>query len=439
MGEKGNFKRKRKMLLGLLMLLCTFLNGCQLLDIRDGGLGMTNPDYKGDTESTEQKDDPEQFEKEETALWLTEEGKAVIAQEREWMRYYEAVMGAAFLGYTADYNYPGQKEQREQEYPYLQGITADHIVEYEGDEWYVIVPEEGWKLSIETCIWNEDFTDTEKGDLLWEGKDDLPVILRCNVSDLYSNVCVTAQKGKKEYTWLPYFLPYADEIVTTDGIVQLARDSGWITSGYLYNMEGSWHCDTARTDDGKPFFYDVTFMTNGNAMPSYIWFYGGFLSGENEEIRFYWDGSYMFCDSSENTMEFWLNTPDGIRNGTIWLEWEGDRLMIYEMEGEAFFPFTGGSVEEFYFHPMEATGETCDYSGIEDDLLMEQPEVIEKLDQGMTLLETGGVEMIGGEACVIFAIGTEHPDHFVAEYHYAVSPSGEIYRMDYLTGEWEPF
>ena len=56
----------------------------------------------------------------------------------------------------------------------------------------------------------------------------------------------------------------------------------------------------------------------------------------------------------------------------------------------------------------------------------------------MTIRDVDGMDTIRGEACVLFALGTEHPDQFVAEYYYAVSSSGLVYRMDDLTGEWEP-
>lgn len=92
-------------------------------------------------------------------------------------------------------------------------------------------------------------------------------------------------------------------------------------------------------------------------------------------------------------MEFWLNTPDGTRNGTIWLELEGDCLTIHEMEGEAFFPFTSGSVEKFYLHPV-AAGENYDYSGNEMDVLLAQSEVQDRLSLGMALRDVDGMETI---------------------------------------------
>ena len=45
MGKKRRTGKKEGVLLTILVLFCTFLTGCTFLDIKDGGLGMTNPDY----------------------------------------------------------------------------------------------------------------------------------------------------------------------------------------------------------------------------------------------------------------------------------------------------------------------------------------------------------------------------------------------------------
>ena len=139
-----------------------------------------------------------------------------------------------------------------------------------------------------------------------------------------------------------------------------------------------------------------------------------------------------------------VTLPDGtvvhLNAGTVMrypTEFTSD-IRLVEMEGEAFFPFTSGSVEKFYLHPVAAAGENYDYSSNEIDVLLAQSEVQERLELGMAIRDVDGMETIRGEACVLFALGTEHPDQFVAEYYYAVSPSGLVYRMDDLTGEWEP-
>lgn len=400
MGKKRRTGKKEGVLLTILVLFCTFLTGCTLLDIKDGGLGMTNPDYvepKEESTTSDHTESPDlgEFQKEGTTSWLTEAGKAALVEEQEWLRDYGAAFGASFLGYTPDYSFPGKEYQRAETYPYLDGIPEDHIIEYTGDEWYVIVPaEDGWKISIESCSWNDDFTESRTEDLLWESDDGLPLILQCNLSDLYSNVQVTARKGSREVSWHPYYLTYAGEIEPTDGVKQILSGSYMPEEGYLYGIEGSWYCDSAKTDAGEPYFYSVTFMTGEDGYPMDMWYYGGLLDGE--------------C------------------------------LTIHEMEGEAFFPFTSGSVEKFYLHPVAASGENYDYSSKEIDVLLAQSEVQERLELGMAIRDVDGMDTIRGEACVLFALGTEHPDQFVAEYYYAVSSSGLVYRMDYLTGEWEP-
>ena len=45
MGKKRKTGKKEGVFLTILVLFCTFLTGCAFLDIRDGGQGMTNPDY----------------------------------------------------------------------------------------------------------------------------------------------------------------------------------------------------------------------------------------------------------------------------------------------------------------------------------------------------------------------------------------------------------
>jgi len=62
----------------------------------------------------------------------------------------------------------------------------------------------------------------------------------------------------------------------------------------------------------------------------------------------------------------------------------------------------------------------------------------DKMD-GKMLVGTGE-EDIGGVMCRTFALGTDHPENFVAEEHFAVSPTGDIYTMDIPQGaDWIPY
>lgn len=58
---------------------------------------------------------------------------------------------------------------------------------------------------------------------------------------------------------------------------------------------------------------------------------------------------------------------------------------------------------------------------------------------GKMLVESGEEE-IGGVLCTLFALGADHTENFVAEQHFAVSPTGELYTMDILQGaDWIPY
>ena len=469
MKRKGICKKISGMTLALLMVFSVSLTGCTLLGTGKGSVSM--PASEQDKEETFRAEDDKAVSGEKTSdsssdkdevvvlaenapaskasqqesgSWQTEAGKTAMAEERQYLKELGAVFGAVFLDYTADYNFPGKKEQREKGYPFLEDIPSDHIVEYDGDEWYAVVPaEDGWTFSVDACSWNTELTEAKKEKQIWTSADGLPFILRCNVSDLHSNVCVTAKKGDQEVCWYPYYILYAGEIQPTDGVVQLRAGSNMSVGGYLYGMEGSWHCDSLKSYDGKPLFYDVSFWVDGQGNPTYIWFSGGNRNGDMEEINFCWDGSYLSKGSTaeitnDQEFEYWMNTPDGIRNGTIRLKREGERLTIREAGGDAFLPFTNSSVTEFYFTELRADGENCDYEGMELELLYAEPSIQEKLHNGMSVMEVEERETINGDSCLVFALGTNREDQFVAEEHYAVSTTGDIYQMDYLTGNWEP-
>ena len=66
MGKKRKTGKKEGVLLVLLVLFCTFLTGCDLLDIKDGGLGMTNPDYVEPEEESTTSDHTEPQDLEES-------------------------------------------------------------------------------------------------------------------------------------------------------------------------------------------------------------------------------------------------------------------------------------------------------------------------------------------------------------------------------------
>jgi predicted small secreted protein len=56
------------------------------------------------------------------------------------------------------------------------------------------------------------------------------------------------------------------------------------------------------------------------------------------------------------------------------------------------------------------------------------------------MLVSTGEEEINGETCQTYALGTDTPEKFTADIHFAVTPNYEIYYMDVLEGpDWIPF
>lgn len=177
----------------LAVLMCLLFTGCALLDIKDKG-GMVNPDAvseeetgvaenetendmsrfmkkktetESDTEITADGDQPVRKPVRETmdgeiqktvssGTWMTETGKSALVEDREYVNQLSAAAGVYFIDYTADFTSGGRQEQVKILFPYLENLPADHRIECDGDEWYVIVPaSENWTIAVNRNTWNE--------------------------------------------------------------------------------------------------------------------------------------------------------------------------------------------------------------------------------------------------------------------------------------------
>ncbi len=462
----------------LAVLMCLLFTGCALLDIKDKG-GMVNPDAvseeetgvaenetendmsrfmkkktetESDTEITADGDQPVRKPVRETmdgeiqktvssGTWMTETGKSALVEDREYVNQLSAAAGVYFIDYTADFTSGGRQEQVKILFPYLENLPADHRIECDGDEWYVIVPaSENWTIAVNRNTWNENTFEDVKGEEIARISDGLPFLLRCNVSDLHSNVMLTAQNGNRSASWCPEYNLYAEEVLGNESFVALGVMNEFLNTGYLYNMEGSWYCDANVNDQGQPFFYNVSFLTDLAGNPTTIGYYGGLLVDGVQEIRFFWDGTYI-RRTEPWEYEYWFNTPDGERTGTIRVEPDNDTVLIQNLGGESFFPYTGNDSAVFYYIPQdaygEAAGEGAGDEGAAADLeyVTQVPEIHEKILQGMSIYEEESEE-INGEPGRVYVLISDNGSQYVREGYYALTTKG-VYRMDYLTGEWE--
>ena len=459
----------------LVALMCSMLTGCALLDVKDKG-GMENPDVvsKAETTSTtgNTAEDPmSRFIKKETGAesgteiradrdelpretpgtkmqkpisegtWMTENGKAALIEDREYVNRLNAAAGVYFVDYTADFMSTGRQEQVKTLFPYLENLPSDHRIECDGDEWYVIVPaSENWTITINRSSWNENTFEDVKGEELACISDGLPFLLRCNVSDLHSNVMLTAQDGSRSVSWCPEYNLYAGEVFVNEGFVTLDVMNESVNNGYLYNMEGSWYCDTNVNDQGQPYYYEVSFLTDQAGNPTTIWYQGGLLVDGVQEIRFFWDGTYVRKEGLWE-YEYWFNTPDGERTGTILVEPDTESVFIRDLGGESFFPDTENDSATFYFRTQDAYGEAAgegagdEGAAVDLEYVSQVPEIHEKILQGMSIYEEEPEE-INGESGRVYVLISDNGDQYVREGYYALTMSG-VYRMDYLTGEWQ--
>lgn len=403
----------------------------------------TQEDVSHEGQETKEPSDSQKETGDNSGFWLTDEGRTALQNSQKYLKEKGIFMGSAFLGYTADYNFPGREEQRFLEFPYIQGLPEDHLVEAEGDEWFLLVPEsDEWTVVIQTCEWAENLSMELPGITLYEKQDGMPVILRCNKSSLHPNVVVLLVGEKGTYEWYPEVDGVNSRVIVNEAVGNLKEADTLEDTGWLYGMYGYWRCDTAKKDNGKTFCYEVKFMANpvsGN--PTMLW-----LSGEDESGNFYWDGSYVSRGPIEGTdgnmetipwdFDYHVNTPDGMRSGTIRLTKTGDHLLIQDLAGDSFFPYTTGSEENFRFISYDADGEAVGEK-TEMEFLTAMPEVDRYLAQGMVIRDGDRMVEIDGIMCAVYEVGTDRPDQFVVEAYFAVNPDGTIYRQDYLTGDWE--
>ncbi len=69
------------------------------------------------------------------------------------------------------------------------------------------------------------------------------------------------------------------------------------------------------------------------------------------------------------------------------------------------------------------------------DRLVQLEEIDAAMKQGMKLLYTGDMQMVAGQNCLLFALGTDTGDQFVREFYYAVSDN-YIFTYDAVNDMW---
>jgi hypothetical protein len=174
--------------------------------------------------------------------------------------------------------------------------------------------------------------------------------------------------------------------------------------------------------DGGVLCYDENGAVTGEGVTDYD--EQRALNG-NPLMAFYFDSLGTFVSHGDTTddgkQDLWIMPED---------EWYDPDSTAHSydyayLETPPSFEGNSGSAE-----PNTETDK--DTATILTDLLADQME-------GKAVLETGEEE-INGELCKLFQFGTDTPERFEAERHFAVSPDGDVYTMDILQGpDWIPY
>jgi len=158
---------------------------------------------------------------------------------------------------------------------------------------------------------------------------------------------------------------------------------------------------------------------------------------QKEEFRMYDNDSmrWFMMDSMWQTMTRFNGGAD------IYYTMDGGKeLQFDELDlGTTFdinIPYMGSA---FYYAHADVKGDDGSGDPVLDQVMDILYEIVkDKMTDETALVHMGSI-IINDQTCVSVAFGKSTPEKFTAEEHYAVTDSGEIYILNIITGEYEPF
>lgn len=177
--------KRRIMMFCTAALLACFLCGCSVLPEKTPSYLDESRSFDGDSDKA--TDDSN-----------TEDDALTALQQN--INYHSAGAGVAFIGYVdsesseIDLRAYYESSETGKNYP---GLAYAPLYMTEGQELYAIVPPcDKGKITVYASGVTEDGQYTEdRTQPLYEGKKGVPLLLRCNLSEIYSNVLITVTDG----------------------------------------------------------------------------------------------------------------------------------------------------------------------------------------------------------------------------------------------------
>ena len=392
----------------------------------------------------------------------------------------ESNIGVAFIGYVdsesteADlYTYLAASETG-QKYPCL---SEAPLVMVEGQELYAIVPpNEEWTVTVYPSMITDDGTyEDVLNDPIYTGDPGEVLLVRCNLSEIYSNVLIVSTDGVAAISFRPSlsmedghlvaiagvydFSVYEeggsiiesdDEMLENPGLKALREEIlqngtfGAAFIGYVgYDSTGADlydYLEYSATGQTYPFLSDATLcMAEGQEL--YV-----IVPQAGEQVKIYSstineNGEYV-DDVSDPLLEGGPGEIVLLRCNVS--EIFPDTLVRLEKDGKSYDYRPVISLKDGHIADTDGCLDLTlyqDYSYENDDvliareLLLQTDEVKNYIKSGMSLMYTGDKEEIDGDECLIFALGTNNEDSFVQEILYGVSDT-QVYVYDVIDDKW---
>jgi len=276
-----------------------------------------------------------------------------------------ALFGVAYLGYAElpyweDVCVYIEANGFSDAYPFLLEVMEDHAVLQEGGEVYAVVPvSKDVTLTVSDFLFkNDDSYIPERGEDLLTVTDGKPIVLRGNVSEIVSNLLITAENGAETIEYNPCLSGMDGTLVVDDGVCDLTNYDlvfgtypGEPDPVFTLNTWYAQHEDA----EGTTYAMTLTLDRDGTATYFYGWPYSGVLeafegtwstSGDWNELTLELtggpvdpEGNAIVDEQYETTCEF---TWD-LESSALVLHHEGGGVLLYGTEDAwyTFMPFDG--------------------------------------------------------------------------------------------------
>ena len=318
-------------------------------------------------------------------------------------------------------------------YPFL---TDCPIVMSEGQELYAIVPaDENDCITVYSAgITEAGEYEDNKDEVLYQSAPGEPIVLMCNLSEIYSNVLITVgnEDEKEKFEFRPYLSMMDGSVAVQEGCYDFTiyEEQGFSYS-YIYDMVGDWWSEPQENDEGYPIYYRIKLDDEENTEDNYFEFSAG------DDIFEHSYGNYWPIDSNGNEYGYTMYVQGQERNGQFILTKNGDTLTIKESGGDGLFYLTGNRSANFRFHPyQDLNGEDVSVKIAYEVLRMKDEVLYYSSRYNMELICLNQQQEINGEYCMLFALGTRDNGQFEQNYMYAVSDLGNTYFFDSDTKKW---